>query len=307
VLPPSFPHRALKDLAKGEEVTIAYVELSAARQDRREALWEQYGFDINAGQLDKAAASRNSSSTATADTATSADTATTADTATATATAADTATTADTAADTTPSTSYSCGRNSSGGCVAAGMGGLSVLESKHESEQAAGLKPEARPRPQQPISLRPAPLAQQTVNLSAANTKQDMLIRIKGQGGVGEGGGGVDDDGQLLTRIYSLSALPPWPCDPNDSALTQLLLRGCTAQSAVSREKDGSSGNSSSSREGKDGWMGSAGDGADGGCAAGGGSGSSVVILPGGVQVHSLRALPSSQQAHDPAESFEGG
>lgn len=42
--------RALRDLAPGEEATIAYVELGATRQQRREALTEQYMFDPEAVQ-----------------------------------------------------------------------------------------------------------------------------------------------------------------------------------------------------------------------------------------------------------------
>lgn len=42
------PPRALRDIHPGEEVTIAYVELAATRQQRREALCEQYFFDLDA-------------------------------------------------------------------------------------------------------------------------------------------------------------------------------------------------------------------------------------------------------------------
>jgi SET and MYND domain-containing protein len=39
--------RALRPLSEGEEVTIAYIEMAATRQERRSSLLESYFFDID--------------------------------------------------------------------------------------------------------------------------------------------------------------------------------------------------------------------------------------------------------------------
>ena len=44
--------RATRDLKPGDEVTMAYVELLATRQERRAALWRGYRFDLDGGNMD---------------------------------------------------------------------------------------------------------------------------------------------------------------------------------------------------------------------------------------------------------------
>ena len=43
--------RAMRDAAVGQEATISYVELAATRAERRAALLEGYGFDIDDGKV----------------------------------------------------------------------------------------------------------------------------------------------------------------------------------------------------------------------------------------------------------------
>ena len=43
--------RALQPTAVGQEATISYVELAATRAERRAALLEGYGFDIDGGKV----------------------------------------------------------------------------------------------------------------------------------------------------------------------------------------------------------------------------------------------------------------
>ncbi|KAL6748491.1 hypothetical protein V8C86DRAFT_1837043 [Haematococcus lacustris] len=124
--------RALRDLAAGEEVSIAYIELGATRQQRREALADTYHFDINAAQ------------------------------------------------------------------------------------------------PPDPHSLRPPPLLGLVMGVRAG---------VEGRGGwgahLGGGGGGVtpgheqqqQQQGGVAISVAGLDPSPPWPCDPPDRQLTQLLWR----------------------------------------------------------------------------------
>lgn len=131
------------------------------------------------------------------------------------------------------------------------MGGLSVQgENGSSSSSDAAAVGQSRP---QTHSLLPPPLAEQTERISL-----DFPDHLRREQSFPD---------QRVTRIYSLHASPPWPCDPLDSKLTQLVL--CTDTSAA-----GSSGRT---------------------------------LLPGGVQVcvHAGR-LRDQQQDVDPSASFEG-
>lgn len=225
----------MRPLSPGDEITIAYVELAATRQERREALFEQYNFDIDPPTADDGCVSVVGGSTSSRE-----------------------------AGATAAANGDGIGVHS--------MGGLSLREDAGGPGATGELKGpgghEASQQQRQPTSLlRPPPLAEQRVDLSAS-------AGCAGPTHSHAAAGVQANQQQLVLRVYGLGVLPPWPRDPKDSALTELRLMHCSNPST--------SGNACSSLVGSTFGPGRA--------------------LPGGVQVHALRA-PAPEDA---AGSFEG-
>ena len=249
--------RALRALAPGEEVTIAYVELAATRQERREALFEQYAFDINAlwegggsgGRAVGDAGVANSGST-------------------------DDHGSCGANGGVGSSSSSGCGRDGIS-CVGGEKEGISIFVNEgkgdctpdqHGAPRTAALStgdergahklqckgstnastfaahashdrvhPHAKPpgtRQLKHTTLRPPAVAEHRKSGLGQHGLQRASTKHSGNssGGLTAAGAGAHKSNtepsstELLTRVYSLHPTPPWPTDPNDAALTQLVL-----------------------------------------------------------------------------------
>ncbi len=279
--------RALRPLAPGDEVTIAYVELAATRQDRREALFEQYAFDINslsvttgdAGSAEGRVGNEGSSGIG--------------------------------------SSSSRCvdghggGLSPEGGCsqrmeadvrelsigAGPGKGMEGLVGAGWGADEGAVGRPLTIQQPALPLpqlraqhqmdlqhltkpGLRPPPLAQQRISLGG---EDEGLIPLHHPGAAGLQGSGLSGgaSNELLVRVYGLGQDPPWTCDaPRDAELTQLVLlpqptQGATHCSHPQRKRGA----------GASLWL-----------------GRGRVALLGGAQAHALHAQP----AQDPTDSFGG-